>query len=440
VVVSSCASPAAQRQAGPDSPPEAAFAGRGPIAGAVRVEGGRLVDDAGPVWALGATYMSAAWFYRHDRPALERNLATLSAAGFDYIRVLGAVGGAHWAGRETDPRWPDYERVVAGLTDLAHERFGLRTVWTVFGDTELLPSPAARRDLIGRVADVVASRSRAVMHLEVANESYQNGFGGDDGRRELGVLTTELVRRLRVRGVTLPVASSAPRSASCDDLRDAAAGSSADLLTAHFTRTLAGPLGPWGPVLAPLASRACRGVDRPVSNNEPIGPGSSVEREDDPARLVAAAAVTLVAGLPLHVFHSRAGVRGDVAFADLPNAAVTLAAFRALREGLPREVATGETIGLGDARHPFDTPAPPSDGGGRVLGAPAALLPDGAVVVVAATGPLVTMRVRRPMLVRVLDVARGTWSAPRTLGPRDTLRLAASEVVVRAVWREGRPQ
>jgi hypothetical protein len=47
------------------------------------------------------------------------------------------------------------------------------------------------------------------------------------------------------------------------------------------------------------------------SNNEPIGPGASVNSESDPVKLVAAAIATYVSNLPMYVFHSGAGVRGD---------------------------------------------------------------------------------------------------------------------------------
>jgi len=427
---------AANKAARPQHPADASvFTGRGPLRGAVRVSDGRLVDERGPFWALGASYMAAAWFQKHGRAALARNLETLSAAGVDYVRVLGAVGGEWWTGRETDPRWSDYEAIIAGLTDLAHDRFGLRVAWTLFGDTTQVPTPEARRALVARFVELAAARPQKLMHFEVANEAYQNGFEGADGLRELRALTDELVRGLRSRGVTLPVASSSPPSASCDDLRMAASNTAADLASVHFPRALDGRHGVWGPVLAPLSYRECRGTLPVATNGEPVGPGSSVEREEDPRRLVSAAAVTFVAGLPLYVFHSSAGVRGDVAFADLPNAVSIFAGLRALREVLPRHLPTGETITASDDRHPFEGPAPPNGGSGPLLGAPASLIDAGAVVVIAGERGELTLTARRAMRVRALDAVRGTWSAPRDLAARDVLRLAPSEAVIRVVWR-----
>ena len=47
----------------------------------------------------------------------------------------------------------------------------------------------------------------------------------------------------------------------------------------------------------------------PVSSNEPIGPGSSVNTETDPIKLVSAAAFSWMAGLPMYVYHT--GCRGQ---------------------------------------------------------------------------------------------------------------------------------
>ncbi len=94
--------------------------------GLVRAEGRAVADAAGPFNALGATLFWGAWAYKFDRPRLERNLETLRASGVDYVRVLGSVGGASWEDRLTNPQWPDYDAIIAGMTDLAYDRYGLR--------------------------------------------------------------------------------------------------------------------------------------------------------------------------------------------------------------------------------------------------------------------------------------------------------------------------
>src|SRR5690606_6587502 len=46
----------------------------------------------------------------------------------------------------------------------------------------------------------------------------------------------------------------------------------------------------------------------PASNNEPIGPGSSVASDRDELRLVLAAVTSYISQFPMYVYHSRAGI------------------------------------------------------------------------------------------------------------------------------------
>ena len=88
--------------------------------GPIRVSGRAVADGNGEFAALGATMFWAAWAYKHDRPRLDEHLKLLADHGFDYIRALGVVGRQPvWAGREIDWRWPDYDQVIAGVTDHA---------------------------------------------------------------------------------------------------------------------------------------------------------------------------------------------------------------------------------------------------------------------------------------------------------------------------------
>lgn len=106
------------------------------------------------------------------------------------------------------------------------------------------------------------------------------------------------------------VAASAPAGQECADALELYAGDVADLATIHFDRRTDLADGAWRPVRQPWEHLYCEGL--PVgSNNEPIGPGASVNTEEDPVKLVAAAIATYVSNLPLYVFHTGAGVRGD---------------------------------------------------------------------------------------------------------------------------------
>ncbi|HEX4924199.1 MAG TPA: hypothetical protein VFV50_08935, partial [Bdellovibrionales bacterium] len=93
------------------------------------------------------------------------------------------------------------------------------------------------------------------------------------------------------------------------------------------------------------------------SNNEPIGPGSSVASETDPMRLVMAAVTTYTSGLPFYTFHSRVGVgmgerfgfNGDQEFSEMPGHD----AFRAMKSYMPPGSSGWSRHGHGWAGNPL---------------------------------------------------------------------------------------
>ncbi|MBM4784228.1 MAG: DUF4214 domain-containing protein [Archangiaceae bacterium] len=307
--------------------------------GKVRLEGSSFADDQGKFNALGATYMSALWQYQNDRPRLERTLAELKANGVDYIRALGVVGDVnnpdYWDGREIDWKAPGYKEAVAGLTDLAYDTFGLRLEWTLIGDGQKnLPNERDRFGLVDTVLDVSRGREEKIMHFEIANEAWQNGFSGDAGAEQLKRLTKYMNDRTDVL-----VAASAPDGSTPADVEKIYAGGVADLATYHFDRDTTKTEGSWRPVRQPWEWQylgGTNGVPRVATNNEPIGPGASVASENDPLKLVSGAIVSHLSGLPGYVFHTRAGVRGDQEFASMPG----LDAFKAMKTYLPADLAS----------------------------------------------------------------------------------------------------
>jgi hypothetical protein len=274
--------------------------------GRVRLQGNALVDDQGAFNALGATLFWGLWGYMHDRPKLERALDYLSQQGFDYVRCLGVVGDPagpdSWDGREIAWRAAGYQQAIAGLTDLAFDRYGLRLEWTLIGDGQVsIPDRNDRFTLADWFLAMSRGREEKIMHFEVANEYWQNGFAGQAGEDQL----RELTRYLNDRTDVLVAASAAGGA----DVERVYAGGIADLCTQHFDRDIQTTEREWRPVRQPWEHQFLRDV--PVgSNNEPIGPGSSVNTDRDPMRLVMGAVISHVCGLPLHVFHSGAGVRG----------------------------------------------------------------------------------------------------------------------------------
>ena len=330
--------------------------------GPVRAQQAAFADARGPWLSLGATLFWAPWGYRHDRARLERELALLARGGVDYVRVLGQVGAPDdpadsWADRPIDPRWTttgacpeaggapcaSYDEVIAGLTDLAFDRYGLRVEWTIFGSTAFTPTPAARRALVDRMLKMAKGREHKIFHFEIANEFYHNGFEGPEGLTEL----RELGRYVQDRSSIL-VALSASRSADCDVMQRLHAGGVGDLVTVHFDRSSKAAAGQWEPVRRPWALQSCTGLPTLRSSNEPIGPFSSVNDERDPLRLAMGAAVTYVSGVGAYVLHTGAGIRGGgradrsrgrpANVSDVPNIAAILRALRAVRDRLPLDV------------------------------------------------------------------------------------------------------
>lgn len=298
-------------------------------AGPVRVQDHALVDDGGPFLGLGASYFTALWRFKNDRPRLEADLAYLSKQGFNYYRMLSMVGYyPAWAGREIAPvpftgrdgrrveAWPDYWQQLRDLIDLAYDRHGLRTQVTIFADAQLMPDKDTRVEHMRRLlTEVVVGREHKIIVLEVANEAWQNGFAGDGGVSDLREFAKYLNDRTEV-----PVAITSnhdwPELGSYKGFEQVYAASSADLATWHFSRDRRTDDG-WKPVYDCWEFGDRPGLP-PASSNEPIGPGSSVEAEKDPVRLVMAAAFAYSAKLPMYVFHSEAGVFGKARFQDTP--------------------------------------------------------------------------------------------------------------------------
>lgn len=275
--------------------------------GPVRAEGRAVADAAGPFNALGATLFWGAWAYKSDRARLERNLKALSAAGVDYVRVLGSVGGTSWEDRETDPRWPDYDAIITGLTDLAYDKYGLRVQWTLFGGAPFTLPGASREVLVDRFVALARGREHKIFAFEIANEAWQNGFRGPEGLAEL----RRLGARLSDKTTVLVALSSPVKGAACSTY----AQSGADAMTLHYERGF-GADGPTGPMVRPWTfptsyDRECRGQLPPVVfNNEPIGPESSVRQDDSPSRIAAGYIMTFLAGNAAYVLHAGPGIRG----------------------------------------------------------------------------------------------------------------------------------
>jgi hypothetical protein len=315
----------------------------------VRLQANSFRDDAGPFLGLGASYFEALHHAKYDRALLNHNLALLASKGFNYVRILSMVS---WDGLEIAPvtftnrlgrvvpAWPDYWQQFRDLLELASQH-GLRTEVTIFADAQrVMPSKAVRQAHLDGILANVAGREHQVLHLEVANEAWQNGFPGDQGVEDLRAFAKYLADCTPVL-----VAITSNDDTSDQGITSLYRGSTADLATVHFSRDTRTAEGGWLPVRDCYRAGRLPGVP-PVISNEPIGPGSSVAAESDPIKLCSAAAFAYLANLPGYVFHSRAGIYGyekccppggdALRFEDTAG----IDAFRHLRHILPPDLAS----------------------------------------------------------------------------------------------------
>ncbi len=321
--------------------------------GRVKLDGHGLGDDGSPFLGFGVSYFTALWRFRNDRKRLESDLEFLSTQGFNYYRMLSMVGWfAAWDGLEIAPvsftsrsgkrvdAWPDYWQQLAGLVDLAYDRYGMRTQITIFADAQLMPTKPARIEHMGKLLkDVVAGREHKIILLEVANEAWQNGFPGDRGVAELRELAGYLGKRTEV---LIAITSNHEGS-----FQKTYARSAADIATWHFSRDKR-PDDGWMPVYDCWKYGDMPGMP-PASSNEPIGPGSSVAAELEPIRLVSAAAFAYIAKLPMYVFHCEAGVFGKQRFEETP----AINAYGPLLRLLPGDMANWQRNDGKEAAAPF---------------------------------------------------------------------------------------
>ncbi len=279
----------------------------------VRLQGNSFRDDAGPFLGFGVSYFQALHHAKYDRALLNHNLALLASKGFNYVRILSMVS---WDGLEIAPvtftnrlgrvvpAWPDYWHHFRDLLELAGQH-GLRVEVTIFADAQyVMPSKSARRAHLDGILENLAGREHRVLHLEVANEAWQNGFPGAQGVADLRAFAQYLADR-----TPLLVAITSNDDTSDQGIISLYRDSAADLATVHFSRDTRTPEGGWLPVRDSYRAGRLPGVP-PVTSNEPIGPGSSVAAESDPIKLCSAAAFAYLANLPGYVFHSRAGIYG----------------------------------------------------------------------------------------------------------------------------------
>ena len=303
--------------------------------GVVRADGHVFADDGGGYLAVGASLFWAGWGCRNDRDRLEQNLAFLKQQRVDYIRAIAVVGPTGWSDR-TMPA-AEIEDTIAGVTDLVSAH-GLRVAWSLFGNVDSAPSTADRERVVRQAAAQIATRASAVQYVEIANEGWQTGFGGDSGIAEL----RNLARILRDKIPHLVSLTSPQTDQDVGKLYD---GSAATLMGVHPDRNITGQGGIWRPVRQAWDFRDSR---LPWVIDEPIGQKSTVAEDFDPTRQAMAAAHGWLIGAAAYVVHAGAGIRGggkedrdrgrEANWFEVPGARDVFAAINTMREMLPRDL------------------------------------------------------------------------------------------------------
>jgi len=401
--------------------------GRQPTrSGPVHLEGRALADDGGAWNAFGASLFWALWAEAHAPDKLDANLATLATAGVDAVRILGMVGRQPtWVDRVIDPADPAYWPTVEALFDRLRQH-GLRAQVTLFADAQvMMPSLAARQTYADRWREFATPHAGQITFLEVANEAWQNGFEDLDTVRALGA-------RL-ARGPILVTLSAPPGAEATCALY---AGSAADLVTLHHDRDVRRAPGVWRPHLQPWTYPTAFDTDCPgelpdaVANNEPIGPGSSIESDEDPGRLALGLATTYLSGHAVYTLHAGPGIqggngwaaeRGRVAdYGDLDPA--MLDALGKTHRRLPPGLAGWDRQDPASAGQPW-TGLEQAISGEALAGAPTATRDGNLVAALAGIAREFTLVATRDLSIRTYDPATGEAVESRELRAGDVWRV-----------------
>lgn len=259
--------------------------------GIVLGQGQASVDEQGQWHPLGTTFFWAMQGWKWERDRMQQNAAWLRSKGFDYVRILTEVG---WENREIDPmlpQWSDYDSVLGEVVDYLYG-LGLRVELCLIGKgTRNDP-----RDIARRVAGVIVQdRQHKVLNFEMCNE-YDVGDG----------VSLEEMRAMadvvRQRCPNL-IALSSP--GSWEDLEAAVTGP-VNAFTYHPDRGSGD--AKWRQVRQGYDFKNLRCW---ASNNEPPGPASSVQTNDNPLQLAMMRAVGVMCGGSGYVLHTGTGVFGN---------------------------------------------------------------------------------------------------------------------------------
>lgn len=258
--------------------------------GKVRLVGWHAVDDDGPFNAVGFTYMSALRLYHNGEAQQDKDLDEAAAAGYHFARILSEVG---WDdGRRIDPRWPDYDETLTGYIKKAWSK-GIRTQICIFGGSEWAGSQANRAAHVDRVIRLITPLQEAVMSVQIGNEP-----GRSRDQFEDAVEAGQYARKAAAAMPDVIVSLGAP-----PDGKEAEYKAQGFPLSPHLDRGTMGTV--WRTVRQPWDVSEYAGK---WFNDEPLGPGSSVNTDSNCERQKALHMMTFIGKGFATVFHSSGGV------------------------------------------------------------------------------------------------------------------------------------
>ncbi len=271
-----------------------------------------LVDGSGRFLGFGTSLFWGLWGYEHDLARLKQNLQTARDADIDYLRVFAIVGPSHWTNRTVNPRDPNWQANIARFTNLAYDDYGIRVEWVIFAGLDNTPSEGDRIVARDKFLSALSGIEHKVWGIEIANEAWNIGFN-----KPTELKAHAIAIRSKFPGL---VATTSPQGLPCNAgeseqscyCRAQAIWYSGNetYITQHFDRAQLGNL--WRPIRQPWRGSAfsCMNAPRLYSNDEDIGPQSSVAADDDPLRLSMLAATSYTSGIATYTLHTGAGIQG----------------------------------------------------------------------------------------------------------------------------------
>lgn len=257
--------------------------------GLFRLHGKGFKDDNGPFPALSATFFNAQTLYVQDKARLDKNLEFCRTNGVDIVRVLCYTD---W----NPPRNIDFNPdLMSQVIRYIWENYNIRTEVSIFGSTYF----GNYDEAVAQLGITLAGLAEAIAFFEIANEPHNHNAANlpVEKLQHLATILRPYTKNLIALGSPLDI------QAEVEDFIK-----NADLTTPHYDRKNDTPEGNWRPIRQPWEGKI---AGPPCCNNEPIGPGSSVETLDDPKLQMVAANCSWTANNGVHCWHSKSGVGND---------------------------------------------------------------------------------------------------------------------------------